>query len=65
LSIRHIHGNKDIVVTPINAFILAEYLPNAQLIIYPDLSHGAQYQHRKVFLEHVKIFLSDADSAAR
>ena len=57
-----VHGNKDIVVIPINAFILAEHLPNAQLIMYPDSSHGAFYQHRKAFLEHVKIFLSDGDS---
>jgi pimeloyl-ACP methyl ester carboxylesterase len=57
-----VHGNKDIVVTPINAFILAEHLPNAQLIMYPDSGHGAFYQHRKAFLEHVKIFLSDGDS---
>src|SRR4029077_6760177 len=42
-----VHGNKDIVVTPINAFILAEHLPNAQLIMYPDSSHGAFCQHRK------------------
>ena len=57
-----VHGNKDIVVTPINAFILAGHLPNAQLIMYPDSNHGAQYQHRKAFLEHIKIFLSDGDS---
>ena len=56
-----IHGNKDIVVTPINAFILAEHLPNAQLIMYPDSNHAAFSQHRKAFLEHVKIFLSDGD----
>ena len=58
-----VHGNKDIVVTPINAFILAEHLPNAQLIMYPDSSHGAPYQHGKLFLEHVKVFLTGADSA--
>jgi hypothetical protein len=29
------------VVMPINAFLLAEHLPNAQLIMYPDASHGA------------------------
>jgi pimeloyl-ACP methyl ester carboxylesterase len=57
-----VHGNKDIVVKPINAFILAEHLPNAQLIMFPDSSHGAFYQHRKAFLEHIKIFLSDGDS---
>lgn len=66
-SIRHraliVHGNKDIVVTPINAFIMEEHLPNAQLIMYPDSSHGAFYQHRKAFLEQVKIFFSEGDSA--
>ena len=51
------HGNKDIVVMPINAFLLAEHLPNAQLIMYPDSSHGAQSQHAEVFLQHVKLFL--------
>jgi pimeloyl-ACP methyl ester carboxylesterase len=54
-----VHGNKDIVVAPINALILAEHLPNAQLIAYSDSSHGAQYQHAKKFLEHVKLFLSE------
>ena len=53
-----VHGNKDIVVLPINAFILAEHLPDAQLIMYPDSSHGAQYQHAEFFLTHAKLFLS-------
>ena len=53
-----VHGNKDIVVLPINAFILAEHLPNSQLIMYPDASHGAQYQHADLFLEHAKLFLT-------
>ena len=52
------HGNKDIVVLPINAFLLAEHLPNAQLIVYPDSNHGAQYQHAELFLRHAKLFLS-------
>ena len=53
-----VHGTKDIVVQPVNAFILAERLPNAQLIMYPDSSHGAQYQHAELFLKHAKVFLS-------
>jgi len=53
-----VHGIKDIVVQPINAFTLAEHLPNAQLIMYPDSSHGAQYQHAELFLKHAKLFLS-------
>jgi len=50
--------NKDVVVMPINAFLLAEHLPNAQLIMYPDASHGAQSQHADVFLEHARLFLN-------
>ena len=53
-----VHGNKDIVVLPINAFILVERLPDAQLIMYPDSSHGAQYQHAELFVKHAKLFLS-------
>jgi pimeloyl-ACP methyl ester carboxylesterase len=54
-----VHGNKDIVVEPINALILAQQLPNAQLIVYSDSSHGAHYQHAETFLQHVELFLSD------
>jgi hypothetical protein len=32
-------------------FILAQHLPNAQLVMYPDASHGAQSQHAGGFLE--------------
>ena len=53
-----VHGTKDIVVLPVNAFILAERLPDAQLIMYPDSSHGAQYQHAELFLKHAELFLS-------
>jgi len=54
-----VHGNKDVAVAPINALILAEHLPNGQLIVYSDSSHGAQYQHAKIFLEQVRLFLND------
>ena len=53
-----VHGNKDIVVLPINAFLLAEHLPNAQLIVYPDSNHGAYSQYAELFLTHAKLFLS-------
>jgi pimeloyl-ACP methyl ester carboxylesterase len=56
-----VHGIKDVVVMPINAFLLAEHLPNAQLIMYPDASHAAQSQYAELFLEHVRLFL-DAPS---
>jgi pimeloyl-ACP methyl ester carboxylesterase len=53
-----VHGTKDIVVVPINAFILAKHLPDAQLIMYPDSNHGAQYQHADLFLKHAKMFMN-------
>ena len=53
-----VHGNKDVVVMPINALLLAEHLANAQLIMYPDASHGAQSQHADIFLEHARLFLN-------
>jgi pimeloyl-ACP methyl ester carboxylesterase len=53
-----VHGNKDVVVQPINALILAERLPDAQLLVYPDSSHGAQYQHASLFLRHANLFLN-------
>jgi pimeloyl-ACP methyl ester carboxylesterase len=59
-----VHGNKDIVVAPINALILSEHLPNAQLIVYSDSSHGTMYQHARTFLQHAKLFLKEADTAA-
>jgi len=52
-----VHGSKDVVVMPINAFLLAEHLPNAQLIMYPDASHAAHSQHAETFLEHARLFL--------
>jgi len=53
-----VHGKEDVVVMPINAFLLAQHLPNAQLIMYPDASHGAQSQHAEAFLEHARLFLN-------
>lgn len=54
-----VHGINDIVVMPINSFILVQHLPNAQLIIYPDSGHGAQYQHGQLFLKHANLFLNE------
>jgi pimeloyl-ACP methyl ester carboxylesterase len=55
-----VHGNKDVVVMPINALLLAQHLPNAQLIIYPDSSHAAHSQHAEIFLKHFRLFFQVA-----
>ena len=53
-----VHGSKDVVVMPINAFILGQHIPDAHLVMYPDASHGAQSQYAEEFLEHARRFLS-------
>lgn len=51
------NGVEDIMVPTENSYILAQQLPNAQLIIYPDAGHGHLFQYPKLFAEHVKLFL--------
>lgn len=53
-----INGNDDIMVPTINSFHLAQSIPNAYLIIYPDAGHGAQYQYPELFLVHAREFLN-------
>jgi pimeloyl-ACP methyl ester carboxylesterase len=40
-----------------NSRLLAEHLPNAQLRIYPDASHGFLDQYPEQFADHVRAFL--------
>jgi pimeloyl-ACP methyl ester carboxylesterase len=54
-----VHGNHDVVVNPINALILAQHMPKSQLIVLPDASHAAHYQHGREFLKLTALFFSD------
>jgi pimeloyl-ACP methyl ester carboxylesterase len=49
-----VHGGKDIVVPPINRFLLAQHMPNAKLVVYPDASHGAHLQYAEDFLQQAQ-----------
>ena len=51
------NGVEDIMVPTENSYILAQQLPNAQLIIYPDSGHGHLFQFPELFTAHVKLFL--------
>ncbi|GAF64686.1 putative hydrolase [Bacillus sp. TS-2] len=53
------NGTEDIMVPTKNSYILAEKLPNAQLIIYPDSGHGHLFQFPSLFAENVNSFLND------
>jgi pimeloyl-ACP methyl ester carboxylesterase len=57
-----INGDNDVIIYPINSWILQQNIPNAQLIIYPDANHGSQYQYPERFVRHVSDFLSEYDS---
>jgi pimeloyl-ACP methyl ester carboxylesterase len=54
-----INGDNDVIIYTINSYILQQNIPNAQLILYPDASHGSQYQYPERFVRHVSMFLSE------
>jgi pimeloyl-ACP methyl ester carboxylesterase len=59
-----LNGGADVIIYSVNSFILQQHIPNAQLILYPDANHGAQYQYPELFVRHVSMFLSAQDRAA-
>jgi pimeloyl-ACP methyl ester carboxylesterase len=57
-----VNGRHDIMLPTINSYILAQHIPAAQLIIYPDSGHGSLFQYPALFVAHAARFL-DADVA--
>lgn len=54
-----LNGNRDVMVPTINSYSMAQNIPNAQLLIYPDAGHGAQFQYPERFLKHAIQFLDE------
>lgn len=52
-----VNGSRDIMVPTINSYLLAQHIPNAQLIVYPDSGHGSLFQYPGLFIAHVSRFL--------
>jgi pimeloyl-ACP methyl ester carboxylesterase len=52
-----VNGTDDIIIETINSYILQQFLPNAELIIYPDANHGSHFQYPDRFVTHTKLFL--------
>jgi pimeloyl-ACP methyl ester carboxylesterase len=67
-EIRHptlvVQGFKDEMIPVRNSYWLAENLPNAVLLAYPDAGHGSLFQYAESFTKHAAAFLSsDSESA--
>lgn len=52
-----VNGDNDIMVPSANSIELAQRIPNAQLIIYPDAGHGSIFQHHTDFVTQASAFL--------
>jgi pimeloyl-ACP methyl ester carboxylesterase len=59
LPVLVVNGTHDIIIPTINSYILQQFLPNAELILYPDAGHGAHFQYPGLFARHARIFLGD------
>ena len=51
------NGDNDIMVPTENTYLLADHLPSARLIIYPDAGHGFLFQYPVEFGTEVNAFL--------
>jgi pimeloyl-ACP methyl ester carboxylesterase len=54
-----VNGTNDIIIPTINSYILQQFLPDAQLILYPDAGHGAHFQYPEMFVRHTRMFLDE------
>jgi pimeloyl-ACP methyl ester carboxylesterase len=55
-----INGSHDVMVPTVNSYLLAQHIPNAELIIYPDSGHGSLFQYPGLFVAHVARFLDSS-----
>jgi pimeloyl-ACP methyl ester carboxylesterase len=54
-----VNGVDDVMLATINSWHMVQNIPNAQLIVYPDAGHAAQFQYPERFLKHALQFLSE------
>jgi pimeloyl-ACP methyl ester carboxylesterase len=59
------NGESDRMVLTSNSVDLAQRLPNADLVIYPDAGHGGIFQHHEEFVPAALAFLNGSDEATR
>ncbi|MEI5526520.1 alpha/beta hydrolase [Streptomyces brasiliscabiei] len=54
-----LNGTNDVMIASINSWHLAQNIPDAQLLIYPDAGHAAQFQYPERLLKHALQFLDE------
>ena len=52
-----VNGTNDIVIPTINSYILQQFIPDAELVLYPDANHGAHFQYPERFARYTREFL--------
>ena len=52
-----VNGTNDIVIVTINSYILQQFLPDAELVLYPDANHAAHFQYPERFVPYTREFL--------
>jgi pimeloyl-ACP methyl ester carboxylesterase len=52
-----LNGSHDIMIPTVNAFVLSQQLPKAELILYPDSGHGSLFQYPELFVDDASRFL--------
>ncbi len=53
-----VNGIGDLMIPVANSYRLAENLPNAVLMTYPDAGHGSLFQYHEAFVRQVAMFLN-------
>jgi len=59
-----VNGVHDEMIPVLNSYSLAENLPNAVLLVYPDSGHGSLFQFHESFTRHVTAFLASESASA-